>query len=385
MKMNVIAAGRLAVCAMLAVSACACRRQAGPPQRPPAAVQTAPAVKMDVPLIIAAFGTTEDRASVDIVPQVSGILLKTFIADGATVTNGQPLFQIDPSDYVARVRQVEGMVMADRANLALSRSTLDRNVPLSDKQMISSNSLDVLKAKVDAVAGQLQMDEALLEQARLSLARCTIVAPMAGICSKRYVNDGNLVAAGQSRLTNIRSYDPINVDFSVSEQHLPAIRQALGKGAVRIEVTPRGETNAYIGTLVFMDNAVSSQTGSILLRGQVPNSELKLWSRQFVDIRVIAGTLREVVMIPEGAVQFGKQGHYLFAVSADNKAEMRIVRTGVRYNNLIQVLDGVAAGERVVVLGQLMLYPGAAVREAVPGGGPTGAAPEAGGSGSKRP
>ncbi|MEI7437514.1 MAG: efflux RND transporter periplasmic adaptor subunit [bacterium] len=355
--------GVIATCGALALIASGCGKRGGPPAFPPAAVRTTTASALDTPIVISAFGHTQERLNLDVVSQVSGILVATFINDGAVVTNGQPLFQIDPSDYAARVRQAEGMLAADRANLALSQSTLERYRVLLEKKLVSPEDFDTLSAKAQAAAAQLQMDEALLDLARLSLTRCTITAAMSGVCSKRFVDNGNLIGAGQTRLVNIRSYDPLFVECSVSEQYLPALRQAMAAGPVTIEVIPNGDTNCYTGTLVFLDNAVDTQSGTILLRGQVPNPDLKLWARQFASIRLMAGLARAAVMVPEGAVQFGKHGTFLYTVK-DGKAEMRQVKTGVRNDDRIQIVEGVAAGDAVVVLGQFMLYPGAAVREA---------------------
>ena len=368
----------LSACGALAVGTVACGKHGGFPPRPPAAVKTAVAVEMDTPVTLDAFGSTDDRASVDVVPQVSGVLLRTLIDDGSTVTNGQPLFLIDPSDYALRVRQAEGLLSADRANLELSRLTLERNRPMLDKKLISTQDFDTLKTRAEAAEAQLHVDEAMLDQARLNLTRCTVTAPLAGVCSKRMMDDGNLATAGMTRLTNIRSYNPINVEFSVSEQYLTVLRQALAAGKVPIKIHPRGDTNSYSGALEFLDNAVNPLTGTVLLRGQVPNPELKLWARQFVEVTVFAGTVHAAIMVPEGAVQFGKQGTYLFVVSSDNKAEMRPVTVGVRYNDLIQIIQGVAANERVVLLGQMMLFPGAPVAEAGQTAPPAGAAPTSG-------
>ena len=199
MKQRLRLVGMLAAGCALALITSACGKHGGPPQRPPVAVQTAAALKMDTPVIIHAFGNTKDQSSIDILPQVSGKLVQTFIQDGAVVTNGQPLFLIDPSDYAARVRQVEGAVAADRANVNLSRITLERNQPLLEKQLISTEDFDTLKTRVDAAEAQLQADEAALDLANLNLSRCTITSSVAGVCSKRYVDDGNLVAAGQSK------------------------------------------------------------------------------------------------------------------------------------------------------------------------------------------
>ncbi|MBU4286375.1 MAG: efflux RND transporter periplasmic adaptor subunit [Verrucomicrobia bacterium] len=358
----------------LALGACS-KRQKGPPQFPPTAVQTTLAVKMDTPVVISAFGNTEDQVSVDVLPQVTGILVKTFILDGAIVTNGQPLFLIDPSDYAIRVRQADGLVAADRANLELSRLTLERNRPLLAKNMISAETFDTLKTKLDSATAQLQIDEAALDQARLDLSRCMVTSSVNGVCSKRFLDNGNLVMANQTKLTNVRSYDPLFVEFSISEQYLDILRREMAAGPVRIEITPRDDTNSYAGELVFLDNAVNLQTGTILLRGQVPNPDRKLWAQQFIEVRILAGIARDAVMVPESAVQFGKDGPYTFVVSKDNKADLRLVKPGVRHDNLLQIIEGVAPGEKVVVLGQLMLYPGASVMEAAAPAPPSGNAP----------
>ena len=388
---------RLSLCGSLLLVASSCAKRGGPPPAHPVTVQTAPAVKMDAPVILTGFGSTSERASVDIVPQVSGLLLKRYFEDGAIVTNGQPLFLIDPSDYESRVRQAESMLDADRANRDLARVTLDRNRTLLVQQLIAQSDFDTLQTHLDAAIAQVKGDESALDQARLNLSRCRINAPLDGVCSKHLLDEGNLAAAGLTRLTNIRSYTPINVDFALSEEYLATIRRALQTPPVRLEVKPRGDTNMYEGTLVFMDNAVSTQTGTIALRGEIPNRALNLWADQFVDVHVQAGMVRDAVMVPEGAVQFGKMGTFLYAVTTTNYlravtnepprqgllsfgaraapviamtnivesvATLRAVHTGVRYNDLIQVFGNVAPGERVVVLGQFTLYPGATVVEA---------------------
>ena len=363
MNRNICLASGAALCALFVVTSGCRKGPQGPHAMPPMSVQTTQAVQTNTPVLIAAFGNAKDRVSVDVVPQVSGRLMQTLFQDGATVTNGQPLFLIDASDYAARVRQIEGVVKADRANLELSRNTLARNQGLMEKKLISQETFDTLRARVSAAEGQLQMDEASLEQAQLNLTRCTLTATLDGVCSKRNVDDGNLVVAGQTRLTNIRSYDPMIVEFSVADHYLPVIRAAMTKDIVQLEVTPRGDTNRYTGTLEFFDNAVNPQTGTILLRGQVPNPKKTLWANQFVDIMIHAGTIPDAVMVPEGAVQFGKQGSYLYVASPDDKAEMRIVKTGVRFGRMIQIVEGVAANESVIVLGQMMLFPGAPVMD----------------------
>ncbi len=363
MKRRILLTGVLAAGAALtlATSSCMKKHQGPPPGMRSVAVQAVAAVRQDVPVLIDAFGTTENRMSVDLIPQVSGTLIKTLIRDGAVVTNGQPLFLIDPRDYEARVRQVEGMLEADRANLEMNRVLVERNKALLAKQLIAQTDFDVLETKLKATQAQLQMDEAALDLARLNLARCTITAPLSGVCSRRFMDDGNLASAGVTRLVNIRSYDPINVSCTVSEDYLALLRRAVAEGSARLELRPRDATNRIPGVLTFLDNTVNTQAGTIQLRGEAPNPDLALWAGQYVSVRIQAGVLSGVVMVPEGAVQIGKQGSYLFVVTAENKADLRPVRMGVRYEGLVQVMGGVEPGERVVVLGQLMLFPGAPV------------------------
>lgn len=361
MKKEIIFKMTRTMLVLLLVVAGGCSKKQGAPPAMQFPVKLSPAIQMEAPVLINAFGTTKERMSVDIVPQVSGQLLKTFIKDGAVVTNSQQLFQIDPRDYAARVQQFEAAIAADKANLELARLTVERNQPLLEKKLISAEDFDTLKTKAAAAAAALQADEAQLALAQLNLTRCTIAAPLDGVCSVRYADDGNLVAAGQTRLVNIRSYDPLFVDFAISEEYLPLIRRALAVGTVKLELIPRGETNSYPGTLEIIDNAVSSMTGTIQLRGSAPNPGLKLWAQQFVTVRVNAGTVPDAVMVPEGAIQFGKQGPYLYVANGKHTAELRLVQMGVRVGDLVQAVTGVQAGENVVVLGQLMLFPGAPV------------------------
>lgn len=365
---TILQLSRVSVIGLLALGVGACGKKGGMPPRPPAMVKLAPAVRMQAPVVISAYGTTQDRESVDVVPQVSGILQSVLVQDGATVTNGQPLFQIDPRDYQMRVQQAEGMVAADRSNLDQARATLERNRPLLEKRLISPDNFDLLKTRVAALESQLKMDEAALDQARLNLSRCTLTAPLAGLCSKRTLDAGNLVTAGLTRLINIRSYDPLRLDCTVSEQYLPAIRRAMAAGPIPVEVTPQGSTNRFAGTLTFMDNAVNPATGTLLLRGEVPNPGQKLWANQFVTLRIIADTIPDAIMVPESAVQLGKNGSYLYATSTNNTVVQRPVTTGIRDQDLIQITSGVAEGDVVVTLGQLTLYPGATVMDATEGG-----------------
>lgn len=353
----------LTVLALL-TGACGKKQNDGPQSAPPIRVLMIPAIQKDTPVLIETYGSTLDKESVDIVPQVSGQLLSVLFQEGAVVVKGQPLFEIDPRDYQLRVQQAKGLVVADQAALELARTTLARNQPLLEKRLISQELFDTIQTKVTALQAQLTMNQATLEQARLNRSRCTLVSPINGICSKGYVDAGNLVIAGGTRLTNVRNYSPLRLECTVSEQYLPQIRSALSDGPLQVDITPRGDTNHYPGTITFIDNAVDPLTGTILLRGEVPNPDRTLWAKQFVSIRIIVATLPQAVLVPESAVQFGKQGAYLYVANSNRTAEIRPVKTGVHYNNLVQITEGVQAGESIITMGLMMIRPGATVMDA---------------------
>jgi len=326
-------------------------------------VTITPAIKMDTPVVITTYGNTQDKESADIVPQVSGQLISVLFQEGAMVTNGQPLAQIDPRDYQMRVQQAEGMIAADKSALDLAHLTLTRNQPLLEKRLISQEVFDTISNKVTSLEAQLAIDQAALDQARLNLSRCTLVSPIDGICSKRYVDAGNLVAAGASRLTNVRNNSPLRLECTLSEQYFSQIRAALLKGPIPVEITPRGDTNHYPATLSFIDNAVDPMTGTILLRGEVPNPNRTLWAKQFVDIRIIESIISDAILIPESAVQFSKDGAYLYVVSSNNISELRHVKTGIRHKTMLQITDGVSEGENIITTGLVMMRPGATVMD----------------------
>ncbi len=335
-----------------------------PPARPPTPVHMVEATTTTVPTLLPAFGTAVANVQVNITPQVSGKILKALIKDGDTVAADQPLFEIDPSDYANAVHQGEAAVEGDRANLWIAKLNVDRNQPLVAKNLISQNAFDNYKATAEAADARLKADQASLEQAKLNLTRCTVHAPSAGVCSKVMVNPGNLAVANQTILTTLKGLDPIQAEFALSEEYLPALRREVAAGPVTVSVQPRGDDHSYAGRIVFIDNAVNTATGTILVRAEIPNPEHKLWPNQFLAVTVRAGEFKDAVVVPESAIQTGKMGPFAFVVDAKNTAELRPVQLGVRTDGHVHIKAGIKAGEKVVAQGLLMLAPGATVMEA---------------------
>jgi len=163
---------------------------------------------------------------------------------------------------------------------------------------------------------------------------------------------------------NIKSYDPFYIDFTIPERDLPRVRKAMSKGELEVKIRVEGDDSGpYSGELSFLDNAVDDVTGTVSLRATVPNKDKALWAGQFVRIQLVLGITKNATLAPYQAVRLGQQGPYLFVVTRDNKADLRVLTTGERQDDYIVVDEGVKPGEKVVISGQLGLSPGVSVMD----------------------
>jgi multidrug efflux system membrane fusion protein len=161
----------------------------------------------------------------------------------------------------------------------------------------------------------------------------------------------------------VQRLDPIYADFDITESDLTTVQQNMARGKLQVEVRlPDDPQNARIGQLTFLDSLVRDQTGTVRLRATIPNSDDRFWPGRFVKIRLILGTLSSAVLIPSAAPQMSANGSFVYVVKDDSTAEMRPVTLGQRQEDLVIVREGVAAGESVVINGQLAVTPGGKVR-----------------------
>jgi len=326
-------------------------------------VQTAVAVTKDAPVYIESFGTLTPPQDVNVKSQVEGQIKEVHFTEGQDIKAGDLLFTIDPSTYAAGLAKAEAQVAQDLADLNLKRTTLERNKKLLADQLISQQDYDRYTTDVTSAEARLRLDTAAAEQAKINLDYCYIKSPIDGRAGKRLVDIGNIVPANTGPvLVNIKTIEEMYVDFTIPERQLPLIRRTMDEGDLKVEFAPQGEEQAvYTGTLQFLDNAVDSATGTVLLRAIVENRDRKLWAGQFVTVRLILGVEKLAVLVPGEAVQLGQKGEYVFVVTPEKKAELRLVTTGNRQGELVVIKSGVAAGDRVVTAGQLGLSPGAAI------------------------
>ena len=336
-------------------------------ERPPAPVTAATAAAQDVPIYIDAVGKVAAREVVSVQPQVSGRITKIHFTDGANVKVGDLLFTIDPRPFQAQLHQAEANLAQAAAALELARVNFARVESLSDPRAVSRQDYDTKKNAVALAEAQVQQNRAAVDTARLNLEYCTIRSPINGRAGQRAVDVGNVVSANSGSLLVIQRLDPIYADFTVTESELTAVQRNMANRSLRVEVRlPDDGAEPREGKLTFLDNSVQDGTGTVKLRATLANADRYFWPGRFAKVRLILSTQREAVLVPAEAPQQSAKGFFVYVIKADSSAELRPVKLGQRQGDLVIIQDGVKAGERVVVKGQLGVTPGGKVQVSQP-------------------
>jgi len=355
---------RLVVFFLLVISIGACssnsRAKQGAQRVVPVAVGDV--IQKDVPVQVKTIGNVESYNYVSIKAQVSGEVEGVYFQEGQDVKQKDLLFKIDPRPYEAALRQAEATLARDRAQAKNAEEQAKRYEILVQKNYVSRDQYDQLRANADALAAVVDADKANVENNRLQLEYCTINSPINGRAGTVFVNAGNVIKANDIAMTTINQIMPIYVTFSVPEQNLEDIKKYMTMGELKVEaIIPGDEKRPAVGGLTFVDNAVDSTTGTIKLKGTFENRDHRLWPGQFVNVVLTLTTQRSAVVMPSAAVQAGQQGQYVFVVKPDFTVESRPVTITRTLDNMVVVAQGVTPGEKVVTDGQLQLVPGARV------------------------
>jgi membrane fusion protein, multidrug efflux system len=329
--------------------------------------------KMDVPIQMHEFGRTSSPENVNIQPQVAGRIMEVYFVEGQEVKKGDLLFVIDPRPFQASLEQAQGQLKADQAQLELNRRNLQRDEQTGMGRFVSAQQIDVDRAQVQIFEGAIVKDQAAIDQAKLNLEYCYVHSPLDGRTGRRLVDPGNYVSIGGSPLVNIQRQDPVYADFTISENDLARLRESMKQGnALTVDVIEPSRPNIIkTGQLSMLDNSVSTQSGTALLRATIPNQDRYLWPGQYVNVTLTLRILKDAMVVPSQTVQIGGKGTYLFVVKPDDTVEQRLVTQGVRYQDLVVVSEGANPGETVVVEGQLALGNGMKVNpKEYPSGNP---------------
>lgn len=321
------------------------------------------AIQKAVPVQLRAVGNVEPFTTVSIKSQVTGVLMQAHFKEGQDVKKGQQLFTIDPRPFEAALRQAEANMQRDNAQLKNLREQVRRYAELVEKQYVSREQYDLIKTNADAAEAVVEADKAAVESAKVQLSYCYIYSPVNGRVGSLLVNEGNLVRVNDAApLVIINQVNPINVTFSVPEQHLSDLKRHMSAGQLKVDASFQSdEGRAEQGRLEFVDNAVDRATGTIRLKAVFANTERRLWPGQFINVALTLTTQPDAVVIPSEAVQVGQDGQHVFVVQPDKRVEVRAVTMGTTSEGEAVITKGLAAGEQIVREGQFLLGPGSRI------------------------
>jgi multidrug efflux system membrane fusion protein len=334
------------------------------PSQSPAPIHVAPVERTDFPVVLNGLGTVQATNTVTVRSRVDGQIEKVGFEEGQMVREGDLLVQIDPAPFQATLNQAIAKLAQDQASLTNGKQDLDRTTILSRQGNATQQLLDQRTANVASLTAQVQADQAAIDSARVQLAYTTIKSPLTGRAGFRLVDPGNIVHANdQTGILTITQLQPISVVFTAPEQQLPAINDALASGPLKVTAySSDGKRRLGEGTLKLLDNQVDPASGTIRLKASFDNPDNALWPGLSVTTRLLVRTLKDVVVVPDAAVQRGPNGLYAYVVTPASSAELRDIKVGQIEGGLALVEQGLSPGERIVTSGHYRVQPGGPVR-----------------------
>jgi RND family efflux transporter MFP subunit len=367
----------LVLSVLLALQA-GCKEQPKPQPPPPPKVTVAQPVQQAVTDSLDLTGNSQAIYTVQLVARVVGYLEKVLFQDGQHVKKGQPLFVIQQNTYEDNLRQAEATIQQYRAQLQYAESQLNRYSNLIQHNAAAQSDVDNWHFQRDNAAANLRAAEAQRDLAKLNLDYTLVTAPFDGRMDRRLVDPGNLVGSGGSTvLAQINQIDPIYVYFNISDLDLARLLKVTRgipgptdgrKWPVHVGL-PSEDGYPHQGYLDFAAINLTTTTGTLLMRGILPNADGKILPGLYTRVRVPLEQ-RSALLVPEVAVGHDQQGDYLLVVNDKNVVERRPVTTGAAVESRRVITTGLIGGEWVVVNGVLKAAPGRPVtpeREGAPG------------------
>jgi multidrug efflux system membrane fusion protein len=324
------------------------------------AVDTAVASMADVPIYLQGLGTVQAFYTVTVTARVDGELQKVGFTEGQSVHTGDLLAQIDPRPNQAAFEQAVATKAKDAAQLANAKRDLQRYTVLQPEDLASKQTVDTQRATVDQLTAQLQIDQAVIDNARTQLDYTRIVSPINGRTGIRLIDPGNIVhAADTTGIVVVTQMQPISVIFTLPEEDLGAVNAALAAGSVAVTTLSRDAGKELDrGTLTLIDNQIQQATGTLKLKATFSNAHNTLWPGQYVNARVLVRTERNATTLPTSAVQLGPDGPFTYVVKGDSTVEVRPLKIGAQSDAVTVVTAGLALNERVVTSNQYRLQAG---------------------------
>lgn len=362
---GLVASFLLLVCPFLLLAGCSDNRGAGEGKKRAVPVLVAPVVQEPTSLVITAVGNVQPQATVAIKTQVGGTITEQFVQDGQSVQQGDLLFRLDPRPFELAIRESQARLERNRILYAKATKDLARYSRLNEINAVAQEQYDKTFADAKSLESDIQLNTAALERAQLDLTYTYINAPISGNVGMVEINKGNVVKANDDRtLCVINQLEPISVSFALPEKYLGAIMEMQQAGDIAVQIFPSAEDTSVqplAGVVSAMDNSVDITTGTIKLRARYDNTDHRLWPGQFVRVGLVLREMPDALLVPTGAIMDGISGSYVYVVTPDNVAEVRQVKVDFLSGDNSVIASGLAAGERVVLDGQVRLTEGVSV------------------------
>ena len=336
-----------------------------PPSPPP--VKVATATKQNVTVTRSTIGTVVSPATIQITAQVAGRLLAAYFREGSIVHKGDLLFQIDPAPYQAALAQAQGQLARDAATLANDQTDLERYQTLSNQGAISNQQLVTQAATVKSAQGVVVSDQAAVQAARINLGYTRIASPIDGKTGAILIQPGNVITASSSvsaqPLVTIAQVQPIKVSFMLPQNLLADIQNQYNQGHLQVAVAMAGAPGGFERAKVdFIGNAVNGASGTIELRADFPNADMRLVPGQTVTVSAALRQIPDAVVVPRDAVNQGPESSFVLVTDKDSKVWSKPV-TVLNDDGTLDAIQGdVHPGDKVVTDGQLRVTSGQAVR-----------------------
>ncbi|HYC17233.1 MAG TPA: efflux RND transporter periplasmic adaptor subunit [Pseudolabrys sp.] len=336
-------------------------RQAKAPAAIPVTTQSVQ--NADFPVYLNGLGTVQPYNTVTVRSRVDGQVIKVGFRQGQMVNEGDLLVQIDPRPFQAALEQAQAKKAQDEANLKNAQLDLQRYSTLAVQDYASKQQLDTQQAKVDQLVAQIKGDQAAIDNAGTQLSYASIRSPLSGKTGFRLIDPGNIVHANdQTGIVTIVKLQPISVVFTAPEANIGQINSALASGTVPvIALSSDGTKTLANGHLALVDNQVDQASGTIRMKATFQNTDNALWPGLSVATRLLVDTRKNVLVIPNDAIQHGPNGLFAFVVGKDNKVTTHDIKVADEGATQAVVLDGLTNGDRVVTSGQYRLTEGAIV------------------------
>jgi multidrug efflux system membrane fusion protein len=352
----------LALIAAFVLKQCAGKSGGNRGFRPQTTVGVVKAVSGDMPIQLQALGTVTPLATTTVTSRIAGNLTKIAFTEGQMVKAGQLLVVVDERPYEVALQQAQAQLARDQAALTNAQLMLKRDEVLLAEDSVARQDVDTQAATVKQDEAAVQSDVANVNNARLNLGYCRVVAPISGRAGLRQVDVGNYVGTSNG-LVIITQIDPIDVTFPFSEDQLPTIAGRMRSGAV-LPVSaldkPGGQTLAQ-GRLLTLDNQIDATTGTVKAKARFNNATNALFPQQFVNVEMLVNTLANAVIVPASSIRHGPNGDFVWIMKSDKTAHMQPVKVGPSLGEQTSVQSGVTVGQDIITEGGDRLKEGAAV------------------------